>query len=226
MVLRGILRLYSVAISHKIQTHRELLDVVDQQLEDGLIKLEQEEESLADELEDESQQEYEAYLATRYQERQELRSIFFSSLFVASFALFEHELVRVCERARRETGNPITVKDFGGRDYLENAKKYLKKMGMTLPVDTLEWQQAVKYRTIRNKIMHEGGIIGESDDIREFAKSKEIFVTINLGEGLEQRELRLTREFCDEALTNINKVLHLSNLAYGEWHQQRQIDAL
>ena len=149
MVLRGILRLYSAAASHRIRTHRELLDLVDQRLEVDLRWLEQEEEAFADQLEIEAQLEFEAYLADRYGERQELKSIFFSSLFVGSFALFEHELVKICERARRESCNPISVKDFGGRDYLENSKRYLRKLGMTLPVGTPEWQQAVSTTTTR-----------------------------------------------------------------------------
>ena len=226
MILRGILRLYGVAASHRIRTHRELLDLVDKRLEEGLSSLEQEEEAIAGQLDIEEQLEYEAYLAERYQERQELKSIFFSSLFAGSFALFEHELVRICERAKRESGNPISVKDFGGRDYLENTKRYLRKLGMTLPVGSPEWQQAVRCRTIRNKIMHDGGIIGENDDILGYAEDKEILVTEKLGEGLEQHELRLTREFCEEALTTFDRVLHLSNLEYGTWHQQMQIDAL
>ena len=226
MVLRGILRLYHAAASHKIQTHRELLDLVDQRLEEDLVSMEEKEAEMADHMDPEAIPEYEAYLADRHQERQELKSIFLSSWFVGSFALFEHEMVRICERARRETDNPISVRDFGGRDYLENTKKYLKKMGMALPLDTAGWKEAISYRAIRNKIMHEGSTLGEDDGILKYAQERGIVVTINLGEDLEQHELRLTKEFCDDALTNFNAVLRDMNVAYGSWKTQREVDAL
>jgi hypothetical protein len=74
--------------------------------------------------------------------------------------------------------------------------------------------------------MHEGGIVGQNDDILGYAKDEQILATEKLGEGLEEHRLQLTREFCDEALTTFDRVLHLSNLEYGTWHQQMQIDAL
>ena len=144
-------------ISHKVGMYRNLLDLVERQMENDLEELAQGAEKAASQLEDDhGRYEYQEYLSEEYLEREVYKGILLHAFFASSFALFEHELVRVCEWARREAKSPFSVKDFGRRDYMNDVKKYLKTLGVDFPAGTMEWKQATEYRTIRNKITHEG----------------------------------------------------------------------
>ena len=152
-------------ISHRVDMYRNLLDLVDRQIEKDLKELTQEAEKASSKLEEDyGRYEHQDYLRDAYLEREEYKGIFLHAFFASSFALFEHELVRVCERARREAKSPFSVKDLGQRDYLKKAEVYLKRLGVDFPAGTLEWTQATDYQKIRNKIMHEGGALGENDN--------------------------------------------------------------
>ena len=213
---------YEFVISHRVSTYRNLLELVDRQLEKDLSELAQEVEKAASELEDDfGRSEYPEYLIEVYLEREEYKGIFLNSFFASSFALFEHELVQVCEWARTTTKNPFSVKDFGGRDHMGNVKRYLKKVGVVFPADTLEWKQATKYRTIRNKVMHEGGMLAENDGIIGFANENGILVETSLIDGDIELRLQLTRSFCEKALNDYRKVLVQVNSAYQQWLQER-----
>ena len=107
--------LYELSISFKMDSYRRLLDSVNQQMDKDLtdLGLEAERAGQAEEGDD-SQIDYRDYLSEEYLEREMLKGIFLHSFFASSFALFEHELVRICERARRDAKSPFSVKDFGG----------------------------------------------------------------------------------------------------------------
>lgn len=213
---------YEFVISHRVDTYRNLLEVVDRQFEKDLSELTQEVEKAVSELEDDfGRSEYPEYLIEEYLEREEYKGIFLNSFFASSFALFEHELVQVCEWARMATKNPFSVKDFGGRDHMGNVKRYLKKVGVVFPADTLEWKQATEYRTIRNKVMHEGGMLGENDGIISFANENGIVVETSLMDGDTELRLQLTRSFCEKALNDYRKILVQVSSAYRQWLQER-----
>ena len=78
---------------------------------------------------------------------------------------------------------------------MENAKQYLKRLGVKVTADSSEWTHATNYRTVRKKIMHAGGRLGQSDGIVGFAGENWILVdTPLLGEDREL-SLCMTREF-------------------------------
>lgn len=216
---------YEFVVSHKVSSYRNLLELVDQQLEGDLAELEQEALKIASQQQEDGlgRDEYREHLYEEYFEREEYKAIFLQALFASSFALFEHELVRVCEWARKETENPFSVKDFGGRDYMENVKKYLKKLGLDFPANTSEWQKATEYRTIRNKIVHQGGALGENDIIIGFARRNGILGETALTDGDKEFHLQLTRAFCDKVLNDFLKVLTEVNSAYEQWLQVRTL---
>lgn len=194
---------YEFVISHRVNAYRNLLELVDRQFEKDLSELAQEVKRAASQLEDDyGGSEYPEYLIEEYLEREEYKGIFLNSIFATSFALFEHELIKVCEWARTTTDNPFSVKDFGGRDHMGNVKRYLKKVGVAFPADTFEWKQATEYRTIRNKVMHEGGMLGENDGIIGFANENGIVVETSLIDGDIELRLQLTRSFCEKALND------------------------
>ena len=98
---------HEFVISHRVNTFRNLLELVDRQFEKDLSELAQEAEKAASQLEDDyGRSEYPEYLIEEYLEREEYKGIFLNSIFASSFALFEHELVQVCEWARTTTKTP------------------------------------------------------------------------------------------------------------------------
>ena len=161
-----------IIITYKFDVYRNLMDLVERQIEEDLAKMAQEAERVASQPEyDPRLDDYRDHLAEEYVEREHHMGIFLNALFASSFALFEHELVRVCEWARREANSQSSVMDLGRRDYMNNAKQYLKKLGMGFPAGSLEWKQATNHRTIRNSIVHAGSRLRKSDTtITSFAK--------------------------------------------------------
>ncbi len=145
-----------------------------------------------------------------YAERQQFRYILMNSFFSASFALFEHHLLRICENARRRSKNPFSVKDLKSSSATDNAKEYLRKLGVGFPSGTSTWEEITKYRTIRNKIMHEGGSLPRRGSITDYAKQKQIAS----GGGVS---LELTRPFCEEALDNMKLFLLDVQRTYDSW---------
>ena len=216
--------LNELTISLRMETHRNLLDLIDQQMDNDLTSLAQESERTTRQIEEEKNHTYMDYrdhLAEQYVEREEFKGIFLNSFFAASFALFEHELVHICDRAQGDVNIPFSVRDLGGRDYMTNAKKYLKKLEVAFPADSDEWSKTTKYREVRNKIMHQGGILAETEGIIGFAKKNDVLVAHELRNGKKLFELRLTRKFCSSALRDMEQLLKKVNTAYLQWHQAK-----
>ena len=130
----------------------------------------------------------------------ELRAILMNSFFSASYALFEHQLVEICETAKEYAGSPFSVDDLK-HSPLDRVKQYLTNLGVDLPVDTPEWRQVKMYQEIRNKLMHEGGIISSRWD--HFRHCKDIGII----EEDSAPRLVLTQTFCDEALNDFKNFL-------------------
>ena len=105
---------------------------------------------------------------------------------------------------------------------MEKAKDYLKKLGVAIPAGSFEWNQATKYRTIRNKIMHEGSRLGEDDDIVSFASKNGILDETSSLDGKKQYELRLTKDLCKKALNGFQKILIDVNSAYQQWKESNR----
>ena len=200
-VTTRLMRLYEVVLSRKLHARRSILTLLDQQLGQDL-------------------EEWEGELAG-YIDRGEYSNVFFGSFFASSFALFEFELVQLCEFARRAIQFPFSVKDFGARDYMGNAKTYLQKLGVDVPVGSAEWARVTQYRTLRNKIMHEGGVLGENDNVIDFAAKNEILTEIPLLDGNRELDLRLSRDFCLQALDDMEAVLGKWGTAFQEWLEEK-----
>ena len=207
-------------IAGKFGVYRNLLDTVERQLDKDLVELEQKAGQVASQPDnDPDRYEYLDYLGEQYIETESIKGIFLHAFFASSFALFEQELVQVCERARRKANSPLSVKDLGGRDYMKNAKYYLKKLGMVFPAGTFAWKQATNHRTIRNKIMHEGSGVGKKDAIIPFVKENGILDETSSINGGKQFQLNLTRDFCNKAIKDFQSVLMDVNSAYQQWQK-------
>ena len=206
-------------VSYKLDMHRKLLDLVDQQIEKDGLALAQELEKGASQLEaDHGREDYYELLIDECFELEEYMRIFLDAFFASSFALFEYELARVRKWARKAVNTPSSEKDFGRNDSMENVKKYLSGLGVDFPAGSSEWKQATNYRKIRNKIMHAGSALAEGvdedDHILRFAKENGIVVESPSDKVHKEFTLQLTREFCEKALDDMKQVLIQVNVAY------------
>lgn len=164
-----------ILISHKWQLHGRFLDLVEPHLETTLQDWEQAIEQQAQQIDDEDERaEFYEFHSDEYHERMEFKVILMNSFFSASFALFENQLLRICRSAQRSSGSPFSVRDLASSSPTDRAKTYLLRLGVAFPADTAEWQEITRYREIRNKIVHEGGVLPPAGDITDFAKTKRI----------------------------------------------------
>ena len=112
--------------------------------------------------------------------REYSKTIVMNSFFVGAYALYEHHRKRVKRR------HSISKGDFMGSQLQQSP----------------EWQEIEHYRKIRNRIMHNGGVIPDCVCATVYAKNKDITT-----DYLHPSTYALTRSFCDEALDNFEKCL-------------------
>ena len=201
------------SLSHEWELLSRYLDLLDRYLTDTLRDWEQDIEQQAQQIDNEGQRiEFYDFHSDEYHEHLSFRGTLMNSFFLASFALFENQLMRICWRAQRDCGNSISAKDLRSRSPTDRAKKYLRKLGVEFPAETSEWQEITKHREIRNKIAHEGGVLPLQGHIADFAKSKQIVTA-----GVGNLNLELNRPFCDDALCRFRRFLLEVHRAYVLW---------
>ena len=200
------------------------LDRLESHLEQDLQSFEQWVEQQAKRIDDEDtlSQFYDFY-SEEYHEHKEFKVILMNSLFVSSFASFEHQLMQICHVAEGNSGSPFSERDLRSSSSTERAKTYLTKLGIEFPSDSQEWQNITRYREIRNKIMHNGGgfdVEEDEGDLARFARQKRIF-TASRSE-LTGGSLELTRAFCDEAGEQMNQLLRAVYRTYRRWRKTHE----
>lgn len=201
------------SLSYEWEILSKYLDLLERYLANTFQDWERAIEQEARQIDDKFQRsEYYEFRSDEYHEHLSFRDILMNSFFLASFALFENQLMRICWRAQRNCGNSSSVKDIRSSSPTDRAKKYLRKLGVEFPAETSEWQEITDYRKIRNTIAHEGGVLPPEGDIAAFAKSKQIVT--DWGGNLN---LELTRPFCDDALCRFRQFLLEVHRAYVLW---------
>ena len=200
-------------LSYEWELLSKYVDLLERYLANTFQDWEQDIVQQAQQIDDEFQRsEFYEFRSDEHHEHLSFRDIFINSFFLASFALFENQLMRICRRAQRNCGNSSSVKDLRSSSPTDRAKKYLRKLGVEFPAETSEWQEITNYRKIRNTIAHEGGVLPPEGDIAAFAKSKQIVTA--WGGNLN---LKLTRPFCDDALCSFRQFLLEVHRAYVLW---------
>ena len=197
--------------------HRDLLDLLDPQLDSLLRERKQVLIEAAESTEVEAvQEEIYGLLYDEDNRGERFKNILFNSFFAASFALFEHKLRNICQLAQTAMGSSFSVDDIGPRSILDSAKMYLTRLGVDFPAQDSDWQVIKNYAGIRNKLMHEGGLLSEGGELTEYALRKQIVSDRN------GRELVLTRSFCEEAVNNLERFVLRVHRAFQELRQQHE----
>lgn len=198
-------------INYEFEAYQQTVDIVDSHVQkihnDRKQAICQQAEGIYSEsdLED-----FYEYHADDLEEINYSNEILMHSLFVGAWALFEFQLLRLCERAKRRIKNPnakISHHNFS----MTNAKKYLEDLGVDVPFDSRAWADAKRYEKIRNLIVHEGGQIKYTNgqDLSDYAKYRGI---INVADvcGTTRGQLytlRLNSSFCKEVLNTLKQLL-------------------
>ena len=92
---------------------------------------------------------------------------------------------------------------------------YLNRLGIEIPTQGTEWNDAQRFYRLRNAIVHGGGfILAEGDrGLVDFARQKGIafepFGNRMTNDKATDSEIRLeiTKEFCEEALDTLKRLL-------------------
>ena len=190
---------YDHVISSQWKIHRQFLEEVESYLTDIVDKWHQQAQGIEDE---EERKFFYEVREDAYSDICEYHDILLNSFFSTSLALFEHQLVRLCDSAQRREKTPFSVKDLGSRNYMDNAKTYLKRLDVKFPADTSEWSNIRIYQEIRNKIIHEGGYVPCRWGHFDYAKKKGI-----ISNGGIRLRLELTRQICEEAVRDFEKFI-------------------
>ena len=197
--------------------HRDLLDLLDPQLDSLLRDRKQVLIDAAESTEVEAvQEELYSLLYDEAERGEQFKNILFNSFFAASFALFEHKLQNICQRAQTATGSLFSMDNIHAGSILDRSKTYLTGLGVDFPAQDSDWQVIRNYAGIRNKLMHEGGLLPENGGLIEYARSKQI------ASGRNGRELVLARPFCEEAVNNLEGFLLRVHRAVEEFRRQRE----
>ena len=183
-------------------------------LESILLNWEQTIEQEHDEVQRETFREFHE---DEYYDFQQIKAILLNSFFTASYALFEHHLTRLCQSAKRRRKTPFSVDDLKG-PLTKRAKVYLTKLEVSFPSNTPEWSKINgAYREIRNKIVHNGGVV--SKEWNHFADANALGI-IEPSEvppdSLEPpRYIKVTRKFCCKAYNDfVNFLLKVYEAIY------------
>lgn len=133
--------------------------------------------------------------------------LLWNAVFTSLFGYFEQEMNSYCRRIRSfaKSKNIPLVAIPTGQDQLVPGQKCLQSCGIRLPLKSREWKKFQIYVPIRNLIVHNHALLRPNDDnadqVRAFI-AKENSITIS-----RFGHVVLNKEFCEEALNVIRKIL-------------------
>ncbi len=200
-------------IGYEFALYKRLIGSIDQHIQADWDEFFADLKEKSDQIEDEdAREEFSLLHVTEHQDFEYLRQLSMRSLFVASVSLFEYQFLRVCLIAQRRLGNPIGLSDLG--DFrMSRAKRYLTRLGFDVPDQGVEWNDAIRLYRIRNAIAHNGGFVKLAGDTVDFAIHHGVVnqPAANLPSGRQSASgevrLELTREFCEETLDTLERLL-------------------
>lgn len=103
-------------------------------------------------------------------------TMLFSSFVISWYSFIEHQLISLCKTLDLRIS--VSVKDdtrYG--EGIRRAQKFLEKAG-GYKIDNAHWQELIKIGKIRNRLVHEGGVLRPKPNKPSEGKS----VKVDLGE--------------------------------------------
>ena len=197
-------RAEKILLQYRWMQHGGFLDIMASHLEELTSGFLQEIEAIASQIEDEWREaDYHMDRTDEVEEFHQLGVTLANSFFAYSYSLFENELMDMCRRSKKIHNASCSVTDINDRPGIDDAKEYIAQIGGEFPCDADEWKEILIYRTIRNSIVHRGGMIKSGNrSLKNYARRKGILVGTDNAPGLE-----LTRCFCEESLNVFQQFL-------------------
>ena len=161
--------------------YRRCIALQDELVEDSFQEWQERIDEEAQRYDPETREIFYDYHADEYTAREHAKGFFMNAIFVASYALYEHHRKRV-EDIFSVTG--------------------LNDPRISALLSTPEWEEIKTCKTIRDKIMHEGGKLPDCTQAVEYAERKGI-----RGDHLSGDGYVITHQFCEESLNNYQRFL-------------------
>lgn len=189
-------------IQYEWKIYRRFLDSLEGHVSSVMLDLNQ----MIEREDDEEQREFLRELnEDHYTDLLQFKAILLNSFFTASYALFElhlRQLFRI---------------PAGENFYASGANTRLTNLGIA---DTPEWNKInEEYRAIRNKIVHEGGVVKKEWNNFDYAKARGIIEPSEVPPDSKEppRYIRVTRPFCDDACNDfMNFLLKVYEAIYSD----------
>ena len=202
------------AFTYEFSVHRSFLVLLESLLTESLDEFQMDMTATASLEEDEALREsLFDFLRDQEERGEQYKGILFNSFFSASFALFESKMMLICSQVKRDVGSQFSVGDMRGGSHLGRAKMYLEKLGVDFPAQGSDWKEINTFQKIRNKIMHEGGSVSKSLELMKYAEERQILSSWSGG------ELELNRQFCEEAIDNLEQFLVSVQRRCDSWRE-------
>lgn len=160
--------------------YREFLDSQDRLADEEFQSWKQKMAEEARQFDEDSQHDFIDYYVEERDSKQFYKVVLMNSFFVASYALYEHRRGLILSRY------PMSKSEFEGSPLAKSD----------------EWKEIERYKTIRDKIMHEGSVIPNCKEAAGYAEKRNIS-----GDSFRDGRYALNRKFCDEALNTFEKFL-------------------
>ena len=209
---------YEYVFTHEFDAYRSLPYMMESQVVATMDALLTDLEATAA-AEDDEELRHSLYglLSGEEERRERSKSILFNSLFTASYALFEHKMSQLCDQVQRGASKLSLDADKEKGSGLDRAKDYLKALEVDFPAQGSDWEEIVNYKKVRNLIMHAEGSVAKCPHIARYAKKRQIL------SSWTGRELQLDRQFCEEAIDNLEEFIVKVHRACDSWRKDKEV---
>ena len=134
-----------------------------------------------------------------------------TSVLMASYALLEHHLRKICHLIQARAKPKKTLRKFGkgGVSYLQAMSGYLQQFGCSPLEDLDSWDKVDRLRDLRNKFAHNGGEI----PIEDMTQWQDIG---KMDEFINTAVIRPSEEYCTQSIDDCKDFLRQVNGAFSE----------
>jgi hypothetical protein len=207
-ILKTSADFHSVGTDIRISELKDYLELLVKQLEIIAKDYNEHIKEVADKITNEREREefYEDSGETYWDYRKTYPRILLNSFLVAAYSLLESEICSLASRIGRKKKQVFDITDFGSRDYLGIASKYIYKLTGIKVQDFKSWNSIDDGRQIRNIIVHSNGKITKQHDFDLSKRYKFLDdSTLDFPSIRPTTRLSITYEYCHSFLVSMGE---------------------
>jgi len=212
----------SVSTDIKISELKNYLETLGNQLEIIASDYDHQVDEQAQRIDDEKSRDefYEFSGEQHFNYTETFPRILLNSFHVMAYSLLESEIISLANLVGRKQSQIFEVSDFGGRNYLGSASRYINKLTNIKVQDFRSWNSIDDGRHLRNTVVHSNGII-TNQHIFDLARSHDFIdsSTIDFASLRTIERLSITYEYCQSFLSTLKGFFSelYSELATGDF---------